>query len=203
MLEVLGEILTRAGADLDRAGVRYALIGGLAIGARTVLRFTQDADLTVAVDTDLEAERLTGTLISLGYRLSTEIDHVPTGRMAILRLVSPAVPPDRDPEDAPLLDLLFHSIGIEQEIVQQAQRIEILSTVTLPTARLPHLIAMKVLSESDRRPQDRIDLQQLLRVATDADLAQVPPLLDKITRRGFANEKDLPKVYQTFLDQRP
>lgn len=203
MLEVLGEILKQAQADLDRARVRYALIGGLAIGARTALRFTQDADLTVAVESDAQAEKLAHELIAHGYQLSTEIDHVPTGRMAILRLISPVVLHDRDKAEVPLLDLLLHSIGIEREVVDQAQPVEVLTGVTLPTARVPHLLAMKVLAESDQRLQERIDLQNLIQVATDADLREVPPLLDKITDRGFANEKDLHVVYEGFLQAKP
>jgi NAD(P)-dependent dehydrogenase (short-subunit alcohol dehydrogenase family) len=203
VLEVLGEILNRARADLDRAGVDYALIGGLAIGARTVLRFTQDADLTIAIDNDAQAERLARDLLGRGYQLAAEIDHTPTGRMAILRLISPAAPAGRDPADTPLLDLLIHSIGIEQEVVAQAQPVEVLTGVILPTARVPHLIAMKVLAESDQRLQDRIDLQQLILVATEADLDEVPLLLDKITQRGFAYDKDLHAVYEGFLKAKP
>lgn len=202
MLEILGKILSRAARDLDDAGARYALIGGLAIGARTVLRFTQDADLTIAVQTDQEAERIAGCLLSAGYRVSTELDHQPTGRLAVLRLISPAGPANRSEEELPLLDLMFHSIGIEHETVSQAQRIEIVSGVTLPTAQIPHLIAMKVLSESDRRPMDRIDLQNLVAVATQDELDAVPPLLELITQRGFAGDKDLRKVYQSFHDRK-
>ena len=41
---------------LAHAGVRFALIGGLAVSARTEPRFTRDADLAVAVTSDAEAE---------------------------------------------------------------------------------------------------------------------------------------------------
>jgi hypothetical protein len=41
-----------------RAGVRCALVGGLAVSARTEPRFTRDADLAVAVASDAEAESL-------------------------------------------------------------------------------------------------------------------------------------------------
>ena len=58
---------------------------------------------------------------------------------------------------------------------------------------------MKVLSESDRRLQDRIDLQNLIAVASDDDLALVPSLLKLIDERGFANGKDLQLVFGKFL----
>lgn len=202
MLEVLKEILKRAAHDLDQVDADYAVIGGIAVGARTILRFTQDVDFAVNVTSDQHAERIASHLLGLGYRLRTEIDHKPTGRMAILRLISPVVPDTKEIADVPLLDLLFHSVGIESETVEQAQPIDFEGLTDLPAARTPYLIAMKVLSESDERLQDRIDLQNLIQAATDADLAEVPPLLDLITQRGFNNEKDLHAVYETFLAKR-
>jgi len=202
MLEVLGSILNRAKRDLDEINARYALIGGLAIGARTQLRFTQDADLTVAVQSDTQAEQIAGHLIRSGYQIMTELDHAPTGRIGVLRLVSPVASKSAvDQDELPLLDLLIHSTGIEKEVVSQAQVIEVFSGVRLPTATIPHLIAMKVLSESDRRLQDRIDLQNLIAVAEPAELEAVPDLLSLIEQRGFANGKDLPAIFEKFLDE--
>jgi hypothetical protein len=37
----------------------------------------------------------------------------------------------------------------------------------VPVGRIGHLLALKVLSESERRLQDRIDIQVLAKVATD------------------------------------
>lgn len=198
MLEILGNILSQAARNLDEINARYALIGGLAVGARTVLRFTQDADLTVAVDSDQEAEQVAAHLIRSGYQIVTELDHTPTGRIGVLRLLTP-IAEAREADLLPLLDLLMHSTGIEDETVAEAQPIEILGGVTLPTARIPHLIAMKVLSESDRRLQDRIDLQNLIAVASADDLEQVPPLLGLIEQRGFANDKNLIAIYTDFI----
>jgi len=200
MLDILGNILSRAARDLDEVDAQYALIGGLAVGARTTLRFTQDADLTVAVDSDQKAEQIAAHLIHCGYQIVTELDHAPTGRIGVLRLLSP-IADARDTDQLPLLDLLIHSTGIERDTVENAQPIEILGGITLPTATVPHLIAMKTLSESDRRLQDRIDLQNLIAVATQDDLALVPSLLNLIEQRGFANGKDLPSVFKQFVDQ--
>ena len=41
--------------DLTRARAAFALIGGLAVSARTEPRFTRDADLAVAVESDAQA----------------------------------------------------------------------------------------------------------------------------------------------------
>ena len=43
---------------LQQSGARFALVGGLAVGARTEPRFTQDFDFAVSVKDDAEAEGL-------------------------------------------------------------------------------------------------------------------------------------------------
>lgn len=48
--------LRRLDGDLDRVGVRWALIGGLAVSVRAEPRFTRDVDVAVAIDSDVEAE---------------------------------------------------------------------------------------------------------------------------------------------------
>jgi len=48
--------------DLTEAHASFALVGGLAVSARTEPRFTRDADIAVAVASDAEAEGLTRDL---------------------------------------------------------------------------------------------------------------------------------------------
>lgn len=48
--------LRQAVADLSALKARWALIGGLAVSARTIPRFTKDLDFAVAVADDGEAE---------------------------------------------------------------------------------------------------------------------------------------------------
>ena len=43
-------------ADLNAVKASWALIGGLAVSARTVPRFTKDLDFAIAVTSDDEAE---------------------------------------------------------------------------------------------------------------------------------------------------
>ncbi len=49
--------LRRIHAHLTESHVSFALVGGLAVSARTEPRFTRDADLAVALTSDAEAER--------------------------------------------------------------------------------------------------------------------------------------------------
>jgi hypothetical protein len=151
-----------AAAELDRLGVGYALIGGLAISARAEPRYTRDVDFALSVPDDDRAEQILHALSRRNYRLATIIEQSRTGRLATARLSH---------IDAPrvFLDLLFASSGIEPELVENAEALAYDATTTLPVAQVGHLIALKVLSESDRRLQDRIDLQHLARIATPDD----------------------------------
>jgi hypothetical protein len=59
--------LRRAVADLNVLKARWALIGGLAVSARTIPRFTKDLDFAVAVADDDEAEGVVHRLQSRDY----------------------------------------------------------------------------------------------------------------------------------------
>lgn len=96
--------LRRAAQDLDRLGVRWAVIGALAMAVRSEPRFTRDVDIAVSVRDDREAEGLVGALLSSGYRSLALIEQEGKGRLATVRL-RPAGPE----ADAAIVDLLFAS----------------------------------------------------------------------------------------------
>jgi len=62
------------------------------------------------------------------------------------------------------IDLLFASSGIEEELAAAAVRVD-----GVPVGTIGHLLALKVLSESERRLQDRIDIRHLAAVASEGD----------------------------------
>jgi hypothetical protein len=133
---------------LTLAGASFALVGGLAVSARTEPRFTRDADLAVAIASDAEAEALIRRLAGSGYGIDAIVDQDAVGRLATVRLTRSTQP------EAPVIDLLFASSGIEQEVVGDAEAIELLPPLTIDVARRGHLIALKVLfatTSSDRR----------------------------------------------------
>ena len=72
--------------------------------------------------------------------------------------------------------------------------------VTMPVARVGHLVALKVLARDDRRrPQDLVDLRMLLQVADATELAAARAALAMITARGFARGKDLAAELESLL----
>ena len=56
-----------------------------------------------------------------------------------------------------------------------------------------------MLSQSDRRLQDTLDVQALMVEATPADLEMASAALDLIAERGYHRGKDLQAEYQSLL----
>lgn len=166
-----------AAALMSELGLPFALVGGLAVAARAEPRFTRDVDLAVAIASDRDAEQLVRQLARHGFRPSAIIEHARRGRLATVRL--------RRDGMAVLLDLLFASSGIEREVVDAAEPLVLRATDRLPVARVGHLIALKLLSVSERRLQDRIDLEALKRVATPEDWALARAAVLQIKERGY------------------
>ena len=110
--------LRRAAEDLDRSGRSWALVGGFAVSAHAEPRFTRDVDIAVMVDGDRAAELLVRSLMTVGYVVFSSVEH-DNGRLATVRL-------SRTTSDVEVVvDLLFASSGIEPEIAQAAEPLEI------------------------------------------------------------------------------
>lgn len=184
--------------DLTEAHVSFALVGGLAVSARTEPRFTRDADLAVALAGDAEAEALIHELRAHDYCIEAVVEQDAVGRLATVRLTRSNEP------RGPVIDLLFASSGIEPEVVAAAEPIEVLPNLTMGVARIGHLIALKVLSRDDvERPQDLVDLRALLRVASPDELARARESIALIAIRGYHRGRDLLPEMNTLLPPAP
>lgn len=194
-LNPLVAALQQIGADLRAAGREWALIGGLAIGARAEPRTTRDVDLAVTVKSDKEAEALVFELQSRGYQTITAIEQEAVGRLSTVRLLPPG-----EGKSGVVIDLLFASSGIEPEIVRAADHLEIVAGLVAPVARTGHLIALKVLARDDRgRPQDLDDLRALLAEAGPEDVAETRTALRLIEERGFQRGRRLSEDFERLL----
>jgi hypothetical protein len=189
----LEQALVRIGSDLRQLSARAALIGGLAVSIRAEPRTTRDVDLAVAVESDREAESLVRALLGLQYRIAGQLEQDRAGRLATVRLLLPDAPRSRI-----VIDLLFASSGIEREIVEAADELEVLPGVTMPVATAAHLLALKVLAG---RAQDVVDAQSLLSVVDATDLEDARAALDLIRRRGFDRGRPLEEELDELLDR--
>lgn len=123
-----------------------ALVGGLAVSARARPRYTRDVDLAVAAPSDSDSERLVRALQERGLRLLAVLEQEAVGRLATARMSHRT-----EPGTEPSVDLLFATSGIEGEIVSTADPLEVERGMSIPVARVPHLIATKALSEREGR----------------------------------------------------
>jgi len=179
--------LRLASRDIQQAGLRWAVVGGIAVSVRTEPRFTRDLDLAVAVDADAQAKALVAHLLDLGYRTLASLEQTETSRLATVRLIAPG-----ETETGVVVDLLFASSGIEPEVVAAAEGIRVFSRLVVPVASLEHLLALKVLARDDtRRPQDRVDIAALLHNASAEQIEEARKALRLITERRFNRDRDL------------
>ena len=164
---------------------------------RTEPRFTRDADLAVLVANDREAEALVRELQGRGWRVPTAIEQDAVGRLATVRLAVAA-----ENVGGVVIDLLFASSGIEPEVVAAAEAMDVVPGLSVPVARMGHLIALKVLARDDRtRPQDRVDLVALLGRADAVALGEARTALALVTQRGFHRGRDLPSALDAALKE--
>jgi predicted nucleotidyltransferase len=182
--------LAAAASELTAAGKQFALVGGFAVSVRAEPRFTRDVDFAVAVADDREAEALVYELRNHGYTVAASVEHDTRGRLATVRLLAP---------QRVKVDLLFASSGIEHEAVARATVVAMPGVVELLVVQAEELLAMKVLSMTEERLQDRIDAKNLLLFNPDLDLKRVHELLRLITERGFHREQDLETKLQGLL----
>jgi hypothetical protein len=187
----LERALVRIAADLRQLGVRFALVGGLAVSVRAEPRTTRDIDLAIAVDGDRQAEAVVRELLALGWRVGGQLEQDRAGRLASTRLF-----PSDAPRSGIVVDLLFASSGIEQEVVAGAEDLEVLENVSLPVASAAHLVALKLLAD---RLQDRADVQSLLSRVDVVGLDVVRESLERIAQRGFDRGSDLPALFGRAL----
>ena len=172
--------LRNAIADLNAVKARWTLVGGLAVSARTEPRFTKDLDFAVAVGSDAEAEEVVHRLRSRDYEPVQILEQDYVERLPGVRLV-------RKGSDV-VVDLLFASSGIENEVVAAADRLEVLPHLTVPVATTAHLIALKVLAG---RSQDLTDVAYLIPAASPADLDVARDAVKLIQTRGFNRGRDV------------
>ena len=192
--ESLFAALRQVLSDLQAEKRSFALVGGIGVSVRAEVRFTRDVDLAVAVESDADAEKLINALRSCGYRAVATVEQEAVGRLSTVRLLSPS---------GVKVDLLFASSGIEPEAVARASFIDLPEVGAVPVAAPEELLAMKVLSMTARRLQDRIDAQRLLTRNPNLDLDRVKANLTLIKERGFhREEKLLEKLDQVIAETR-
>ena len=191
LVTVLEEALQRVARDLHDLSSPWALVGGLAVCARAEPRPSADIDIAVAVPDDATAQARIDDLLAAGYRSRESIVHDQTGRLATARLLFPVA------GENVAVDLFFASSGVEGEVVEAAESAEVLPGLTIPVARLGHLIAVKLIWR--RSPKRDRDLRALIERADAEDIEEARHLVASITERGYHRGRDLGAALDTWL----
>ncbi len=181
--------------DLSQLGIRWALIGGLAVSLRGKPRTTQDLDVTVAVLDDDEAMSRVRDLTSRGYRIQWPAEHPDRGRLQMVRFLAES-PEIREVD----IDVIFASSGIEEEVIAASETLEILPDLSVPVATSGHLLALKTLAG---RAKDVTDFATLVQQATERDLQEAREALELISRRGYDQGKNLQEEFVKLLKRAP
>jgi Nucleotidyl transferase AbiEii toxin, Type IV TA system len=147
-------------AALQGAGVRYLVVGGVAVVFHGYPRFTADLDLVVALDRE-NVLALVDALATLGYRprapvpaaaladAETRHSWIQDKHLTVFSFWSPGHP-------ATEIDVFVAEPFLEPALAR-ALRVQ-LGEVTVPVASIPDLIFLK---RQSARPKDLDDIQAL------------------------------------------
>ena len=150
---------------LNEAGVRYLVVGGLAVNAHGFVRLTRDVDIVLHLESG-NARLGLATLLQMGYQPaipeSPEAFASAAARerwrveknMIALKLWSDAH--QRTPVDV----FIYEPFPFAAEY-EKAPRMEIAPGILAPVVTLPTLLEMK---RAAGRPQDGIDIEELTRI---------------------------------------
>jgi hypothetical protein len=161
---VSSDPITRILAELEKAGVRLVVVGGVAVVLHGHLRFTADLDLVVALDRDNVLAALSA-LKALGYRprppVPAEDFADPAIRAAWVRDKNMTVF-SLWSESFPGTDVdLFAQLPIPfEDLEARAVRLAV-APLTVPVASIRDLIAMK---RKAGRPVDATDIAALEKI---------------------------------------
>ena len=176
MEPALWPTLADAAQVLETRGIRFALIGGLAVSLRGQPRMTVDVDLVILADID-QALRLAQELSSTPFEpLFPGVEEV-VARSFILPL--------RHRATGIRVDVAIGMSGFEQQAVSRSTKVTI-GDVRVPVVAVEDLLVMKALAG---RPQDDQDIRGL--VAAQRGAIDWPACLDVAEKLGAAIDVDI------------
>ncbi len=145
---------------LEKAGVEFAIVGGVAASLHGRPRVTKDVDVVVTCDDSAWAGLLRQAEDwELSPRIADALEFARTTRVLLLI---------HEPSQIEV-DLSFGMLPFESELVTRAMH-RTVKQVRFPLARPEDIIVMKALA---LRPRDIADIEGILESVGDLDLARV------------------------------
>jgi len=140
---------------LREARIRFAVIGASAMAAHGVVRSTLDVDL-LTTDRRTLQRSVWNALADAGYEVEIRFGDISD---PLVGVVTVSADPDRP------VDLIVGEAPWQERIVEEAPATS-LAGMTVPVASLAGIVVLKLYAGG---PQDRWDIEQLLRRAEDRD----------------------------------
>jgi hypothetical protein len=171
--------LTALNAWLRASRVPYAVIGGVAVGLQAIPRATRDVDAVIVTADDRWGPLLdAAAAFGITPRIADPLAFAARTRVLLLRHDS-GVP----------LDLSCGALPFEEELVAAADTMHV-GAEEFPVATPLHLVVLKAVAN---RPQDRADIDALLRVHPTLDVAAARRVLAE-----FADVLEAPELLTDF-----
>lgn len=146
--------------ELDDHQIPYAIIGGVAVSVRAVPRYTKDVDAVLWVGED-GWEEILESITRRGLKPKA-VDPIRFARQNRLLLLTD--------QDGTEIDLSFGALPFEEEMIRNAEPIEIGDGCTASVATAEALVIMKAIAW---RPKDQQDIRDIVEVNPELDWASV------------------------------
>jgi predicted nucleotidyltransferase len=163
----------------DAAGIRAAIIGGVAASLLGKPRLTKDID---AVVMDAEAESLIESGAPYGFlpRIADAVDFARNTRMLLLRFAEGGID----------IDLSLGALPFEYEVIDRSSMIDVSPGVSIRVASPEDIIVMKAIAG---RGRDVMDIENILQANPELDV-------DRIRRwvREFSAVLEMPEIHDTL-----
>jgi predicted nucleotidyltransferase len=171
----------------DAAGVRAAIIGGVAASLLGKPRLTKDID---AVVMDAEAEALIESGAAYGFqpRIADAVDFARNTRMLLLRFTEGGID----------IDLSLGALPFEYEVIDRSSMIEVSRGVSIRVASPEDIVVMKAIAG---RGRDIMDIENIIQANPDLDVERIRRWV-----REFSAILEMPEIHDSLeklLRQRP
>lgn len=177
----LSDALARLSKALNELGIRYALIGGIAVILRGYDRATQDVD-AVVLDADNALTSIWATFDRHGLKPRITDAETFARRNRILLLHSP---------DGTAIDVSMGALPYEIEVVERATQENLTDRIAMPVATAEDLVIMKLVAA---RSRDIDDVRRLVELYPDMDRVRIRRVVS-----DFASALDEPELLRNLF----
>jgi len=179
------QIISRVGRALDKARIKYMIIGGQAVLFYGVVRLTKDIDITLGVSID-RLPQLVKIIDSLNLKIIPRNYRVFVSRTMVL--------PVENRESKIRVDFVFSFTPYEQQAIKRAKKVK-LGRAIVKIASLEDVIIHKIFSG---RAKDIEDVQSIIVKHPDFDTRYIRKWLKEFSEISETKQNFL-RIFNTLI----